>query len=57
MRSLLITVSARKLATFTNYTGQDPEIAQDTSNPFWIGVDNAKTPPPQLITANISIGF
>lgn len=57
MRSLNVTMSARKIATFTRYSGQDPEIGMDASNPFWIGVDNAKTPPPALITGNISIGF
>ncbi len=57
MRALAVTVSARKLLTFTQYTGQDPEIGQDASDPFWIGVDYARTPPPAIITMNISIGF
>jgi hypothetical protein len=50
--------SARKLLTFTNYTGQDPEVGQDASrNPFWIGVDWAKTPPPRIITFSVAVGF
>jgi TonB-linked SusC/RagA family outer membrane protein len=57
MRSLAFTLSARKLLTFTQYSGQDPEIGLDASNPFAIGYDYARTPPPRIITANISIGF
>lgn len=52
-----ITLSARKLMTFTNYSGQDPEVGQDASNPFWIGVDNAKTPPPKIVTLSFAVGF
>ena len=57
LRSLSIAVSARKLYTFTNYTGQDPEIGQDASDPFWIGVDRANTPPPKTFTFSLSVGF
>ena len=57
VRKANLTVSARKLMTFTNYSGQDPEVSQDASNPFWMGEDNAKTPPPKIITFSIGIGF
>ena len=57
LRSLGVSMSARKLLTFTKYSGQDPEVGQDASNPFWIGVDNAKTPPPRMITFTVSVGF
>jgi hypothetical protein len=57
VRKANFTVSARKLLTFTNYSGQDPEVGQDASNPFWIGVDNAKTPPPKIVTFSIAVGF
>ena len=57
IRNAALTFSARKLFTFTNYTGQDPEVGQDASDPFWIGVDNAKTPPPKIITFSLSVGF
>jgi hypothetical protein len=57
VRKANVAISARKLYTFTGYTGQDPEIGQDASNPFWIGVDNARTPPPKVITFSIGIGF
>lgn len=57
IRSLNVTASARKMFTFTRYTGQDPEVGQDASNPFWIGFDYAKTPPPKIITLSLSIGI
>lgn len=57
LQSASITLSARKLYTFTNYSGQDPEISQDASDPFWIGADNANTPPPKMVTISFSVGF
>ncbi len=57
LRKAIISFSARKLYTFTRYTGQDPAIGQDASNPFWIGEDNARTPPPKIYTLSISIGI
>ena len=57
IRTLNLTFSARKLITVTRYSGQDPEVGQDASNPFWIGVDNAKTPPPKIITMSVAVGF
>jgi TonB-linked SusC/RagA family outer membrane protein len=57
LRTFTLALSARKLATFTNYSGQDPEVSQDASNPFWIGVDNARTPPARIVTFTASIGF
>ena len=57
VRKANVAISARKLYTWTAYTGQDPEIGQDASNPFWIGVDYARTPPPKVITFSIGVGF
>lgn len=57
IRSMTLALSARKLFTLTNYSGQDPEVSQDASNPFWIGVDYARTPPSRMITFTASIGF
>ena len=57
LRTVNLTASGRKLLTFTNYTGQDPEVGQDASDPFWIGVDRANTPPPKILTFSVSIGF
>jgi len=52
-----IALSARKVYTWTGYTGQDPEVGQNAVDPFWIGVDYARTPPPQVYTLSIGIGF
>jgi TonB-linked SusC/RagA family outer membrane protein len=51
------TLSGRKLLTITNYTGQDPEVGQDASNPFWIGEDKAQTPPPRVFTLTLGVGL
>jgi TonB-linked SusC/RagA family outer membrane protein len=57
LRTVSMTLSARKIATFTNYSGQDPEVSPDASNPFWMGVDNSRTPPPRIMTFALTIGF
>ena len=57
VRSLNLALSARRILTLTNYSGQDPEVGQDASNPFWIGVDQANTPPPKMVTVSIAVGF
>lgn len=57
LRSANLAFSARKLLTFTNYTGQDPEVSMNASNPFWIGEDRANTPPSKVFTLSLSIGF
>jgi TonB-linked SusC/RagA family outer membrane protein len=57
IRSANISLSARNLFTITNYSGQDPEVGQDASDPFWIGVDRANTPPPKVFTLSLQVGF
>lgn len=57
LQSASFSLSARKLITFTNYSGQDPEVSQNASDPFWIGVDKANTPPPKMVTLSFSVGF
>lgn len=52
-----IALSGRKLLTFTKYSGQDPEISQDASDPFWIGEDNARTPPSRMTTISLGLFF
>jgi TonB-linked SusC/RagA family outer membrane protein len=57
LQNASFTLSARKLYTFTNYSGQDPEIPVKANDPFWIGADYANTPPPRMITVSFSVGF
>lgn len=45
------------LFTLTNYTGQDPEVGFNGSDPFAIGRDRSKTPPPVSITMGINLIF
>jgi len=47
----------RNVVTFTNYTGQDPEISPKESNPFWMGVDDARTPVPRSYTFSAKVSF
>jgi len=57
MKKIQISLDMRKLMTFTNYSGQDPEISPSGSDPFWFGTDNAKTPPSKQFTLSINVGF
>lgn len=57
LQSASFSLSARKLLTLTNYSGQDPEVSQDAGDPFWIGIDRANTPPPKMVTLSFSVGF
>jgi TonB-linked SusC/RagA family outer membrane protein len=57
LRELGISFAARKILTFTNYSGQDPEIGQNAADPFWVGVDYANTPPPRVYTVAVTVGF
>ena len=57
LRNVNFAFDARKIFTFTRYSGQDPEVGQDASDPFWIGVDQARTPPPKIFTFTVGIGF
>jgi len=53
--NMRITLSGRKLLTFTNYSGVDPEIR--IKPPDQLTVDNARTPVPKYFTVNFHIGF
>jgi TonB-linked SusC/RagA family outer membrane protein len=57
LNSLDIGLNMRKLLTFTNYTGQDPEIGRVESNPFWMGTDNARTPVPRIYSLRVILNF
>ncbi|NQU85042.1 MAG: SusC/RagA family TonB-linked outer membrane protein [Mariniphaga sp.] len=57
IRNANFALSALRLFTITNYSGQDPEVGISSADPFWIGVDNARTPPSKRITFSLSLGF
>ncbi|MCC9165813.1 SusC/RagA family TonB-linked outer membrane protein [Pontibacter harenae] len=50
-------VTAENLLTFTNYTGQDPEVTLRGSDPLRIGFDESRTPPVQNITVGANVRF
>jgi hypothetical protein len=49
-------ITMRKIYTWTNYTGQDPEIFP-SSDPFWMGADTGDTPVPMRITLQLTVNF
>jgi len=55
LSSMKITLSGRKLLTFTNYSGVDPEVK--IKSPDKLTVDAARTPVPKYYTVNLHIGF
>jgi TonB-linked SusC/RagA family outer membrane protein len=57
IQSANISLNMRKVLTFTNYTGQDPEISTISDDPFWIGTDRARTPVPKNYTLSLAIKF
>ncbi|MCJ8165936.1 TonB-dependent receptor [Pontibacter sp. E15-1] len=57
MKDLGFYVTAENLLTFTNYTGQDPEVTLRGSDPFRIGFDESRTPPVQTITIGANVRF
>ncbi|WP_186758132.1 SusC/RagA family TonB-linked outer membrane protein [Echinicola salinicaeni] len=60
LKDLSFYVTAENLFTWTNYTGQDPEVGLMSSNAnrlFQIGYDEARTPPSQTFTLGINARF
>jgi len=57
LRNLRVGVQARKLMTFTGYTGQDPEVRIKKEDALWFGKDTGTVPPPIIVAFNIAVGF
>lgn len=57
LNGLEIRAVMRNLLTFTNYTGQDPEIARVSTNPFFLGADRAQTPPSKIYSLAVNMNF
>ena len=49
-------VNARRLLTFTRYSGQNPEVPLGNDY-FYFGVDNATTPVSKLVTGTLFVQF
>lgn len=56
LKTVSLAINVRKLYTWTNYSGQDPEV-RIGSDPFWMGEDAARTPPSRQITFNLNVSF
>lgn len=55
---LQLVLSGRNLATFTKYTGMDPEVSSGTSNSaFDRGVDHNTMPNTKQFTVGVNVGF
>ncbi|WP_220699494.1 SusC/RagA family TonB-linked outer membrane protein [Pelobium manganitolerans] len=57
LKSLSSYVTLDNLLTFTNYTGQDPDVSVRLTNAFSTLVDYSRTPPSKTITLGISTRF
>ena len=56
LQKVVFSMNARRLYTFTNYTGQDPEVPLGKDF-FWMGADKAKTPPANRFTFTLNVNF
>ncbi len=50
-------VTVENLFTWTNYTGQDPEVTVRGSDPFRVAIDYSYTPPVKTFTVGITASF
>lgn len=57
LKNLGVYFTAENLLTFTNYTGQDPEVGSRLSDPFALTVDRSMTPPTKNLVFGLSAGF
>lgn len=59
MQSMRLSATVNNLLTFTNYTGQDPEINinQRFGDIFTVGEDHSRTPVARQVTFNMSVTF
>ncbi len=49
--------SIENIATFTKYTGFDPEVGASTQSPNVFGLDNGRYPSPQVFTFGLNVSF
>ena len=57
MNRIKMFITGYDLLTFTNYSGQDPEVSVGGSDPFRLGYDNSRTPRPQRYTFGFNVEF
>jgi len=57
IQNLKVYTNVQNLFTFTKYTGFDPEIGQDTLDPYVFGLDNGRYPAPRMVSFGLNITF
>ncbi|WP_345953800.1 SusC/RagA family TonB-linked outer membrane protein [Mucilaginibacter sp. PAMB04168] len=57
LKNLSAYITAENLATFTKYTGQDPEVSLRGTGIFQLAKDDSATPPLKLYTLGLSASF
>ncbi len=57
MKNLSGYITVENIFTWTNYTGQDPEVSTRGADPFRVAVDNSMTPPVRMLTLGITGSF
>jgi hypothetical protein len=57
LQELSLFTTVENLFTFTNYTGQDPEVSYRGNDPFRVGYDESMTPPVKTLTLGLNVRF
>lgn len=57
VKNLSAYITVENLFTWTNYTGQDPEVTMRGSDPFRVAVDYSFTPPVRSFTLGLTASF
>jgi hypothetical protein len=52
-----VSLSGRNLATFTSYTGLDPEVSNFGNQPIARNIDVAPFPPSRSYWLSVNLGF
>jgi TonB-linked SusC/RagA family outer membrane protein len=57
LRNARVFVSVQNALTFTKYSGFDPEIGTNGTNPLYVGIDETNYPIPRVYTLGINLGL
>jgi len=57
IKSLGAYITVENLYTWTNYTGQDPEVSMRGNDPFRVAIDYSFTPPVKTFTIGVTATF
>lgn len=57
VKNLSAYITVENMLTFTNYTGQDPEVSTRGNDPFRVALDQSMTPPVKTFTIGLTGSF